>query len=163
MRALHKKKSLKAIVISGVSLLLAAAIVVGVLWYLGHRSDPVKVAPRVMFMGWLSNESTQSGNVTADNLQKIYASDTQTVTALLVQEGQTVKKGDPLFRYDTTLSDIQVERQEIAVKQDDLNLNKAKKDLGQHQPPAPLCADAADGSPHGADGAGADGRADPAA
>ena len=26
----------------------------------------------------------------ADNLQKIYASDTQTVTALLVQEGQTV-------------------------------------------------------------------------
>lgn len=93
--------------------------------------------------------------MTADNLQKIYASDTQTVTALLVQEGQTVKKGDPLFRYDTTLSDIQVERQEIAVKQDDLNLNKAKKDLGQHQPPASLCADAADGSPHGADGAGA--------
>ena len=40
MRALHKKKSVKAIVISGVSLLLAAAIVVGVLWYLGHRSDP---------------------------------------------------------------------------------------------------------------------------
>lgn len=129
MRALHKKKSVKAIVISGVSLLLVAAIVVGVLWYLGHRSDPVKVAPVSMFMGWLSNESTQSGNVTADNLQKIYASDTQTVTALLVQEGQTVKKGDPLFRYDTTLSDIQVERQEIAVKQDDLNLNKAKKDL----------------------------------
>ena len=129
MRALHKKKSVKAIVISGVSLLLAAAIVVGVLWYLGHRSDPVKVAPVSMLMGWLSNESTQSGNVTADNLQKIYASDTQTVTALLVQEGQTVKKGDPLFRYDTTLSDIQVERQEIAVKQDDLNLNKAKKDL----------------------------------
>ena len=118
MRALHKKKSVKAIVISGVSLLLAAAIVVGVLWYLGHRSDPVKVAPVSMLMGWLSNESTQSGNVTADNLQKIYASDTQTVTALLVQEGQTVKKGDPLFRYDTTLSDIQVERQEIAVKQD---------------------------------------------
>ena len=129
MRALHKKKSVKAIVISGVSLLLAAAIVVGVLWYLGHRSEPVKVAPVSMFMGWLSNESTQSGNVTADNLQKIYASDTQTVTALLVQEGQTVKKGDPLFRYDTTLSDIQVERQEIAVKKDDLNLNKAKKDL----------------------------------
>ena len=91
MRALHKKKSVEAIVISGVSLLLAAAIVVGVLWYLGHRSDPVKVAPVSMFMGWLSNESTQSGNVTADNLQKIYASDTQTVTALLVQEGQTVK------------------------------------------------------------------------
>ena len=129
MRALHKKKSVKAIVISGVSLLLVAAIVVGVLWYLGHRSDPVKVAPVSMFMGGFSNESTQSGNVTADNLQKIYASDTQTVTALLVQEGQTVKKGDPLFRYDTTLSDIQVERQEIAVKQDDLNLNKAKKDL----------------------------------
>ena len=75
MRALHKKKSVKAIVISGISLLLVAAIVVGVLWYLGHRSEPVKVAPVSMFMGWLSNESTQSGNVTADNLQKIYASD----------------------------------------------------------------------------------------
>ena len=71
MRALHKKKSVKAIVISGVSLLLAAAIVVGVLWYLGHRSDPVKVAPVSMFMGWLSNESTQSGNVTADNLPQV--------------------------------------------------------------------------------------------
>lgn len=129
MRALRKKKNVKAIVISGVSLLLVAAIVVGVLWYLGHRSDPVKVAPVSMFTGWLSNETSQTGIVTADNLQKVYASDTQTVTALLVQEGQTVKKGDPLFRYDTTLSDIQVERQEITVKQDDLNLNKAKKDL----------------------------------
>ena len=65
MRALHKKKSVKAIVISGISLLLVAAIVVGVLWYLGHRSEPVKVAPVSMFMGWLSNESTQSGNVTS--------------------------------------------------------------------------------------------------
>ena len=51
MRALHKKKSVKAIVISGISLLLVAAIVVGVLWYLGHRSEPVKVAPVSMFMG----------------------------------------------------------------------------------------------------------------
>ena len=74
MRALRKKKSVKAIVITGVSLLLVAAIVVGVLWYLGHRSDPVKVAPVSMFMGWLSNESTQSGTVTADNLQKVYLS-----------------------------------------------------------------------------------------
>lgn len=51
MRALRKKKSVKAIVITGVSLLLVAAIVVGVLWYLGHRSDPVKVAPRVHVYG----------------------------------------------------------------------------------------------------------------
>lgn len=51
MRALHKKKSVKAIVISGISLLLVAAIVVGVLWYLGHRSEPVKVAPRVHVYG----------------------------------------------------------------------------------------------------------------
>ena len=80
--------------ISGISLLLVAAIVVGVLWYLGHRSEPVKVAPVSMFMGWLSNESTQSGNVTADNLQKIYASDTQTVTALLVQGGPDRQEGE---------------------------------------------------------------------
>ncbi len=162
VRALHKKKSVKAIVISGISLLLVAAIVVGVLWYLGHRSEPVKVAPVSMFMGWLSNESTQSGNVTADNLQKIYASDTQTVTALLVQEGQTVKKGDPLFRYDTTLSDIQVERQEIAVKKDDLNLNKAKKDLANINRLRPYVPTQPTDPPRSRR-SGADGRADPAA
>ena len=51
MRALHKKKSVKAIVISGISLLLVAAIVVGVLWYLGHRSEACQGRARVHVYG----------------------------------------------------------------------------------------------------------------
>ncbi|MDR0890248.1 MAG: efflux RND transporter periplasmic adaptor subunit [Oscillospiraceae bacterium] len=123
-------KKWKAFLISAVSLLLVAAILVGVLWYLRENGDPVQVI-RVsnVLTSYYGDEMERSGLVTTDKLQPIYASETQEITEFFVTEGQSVAVGDPILSYDTTLSDIQLERQAIAVQQAELNLQRAKKAL----------------------------------
>ena len=53
------------------------------------------------------------GPVTSDNIQTVFLSDTQEVTEILVKQGDTVKKGDLLMRFDTTLSEIALERKRL--------------------------------------------------
>lgn len=137
-------KKIKAILISAICVFVAVAILVGVLWYLGRNADPVEVYPvSQLNYGYSGGESESSGYVTADQLQKIYLSDTQTITEILVSEGQIVQKGDPLLRYDTTLSSIELERKEIGVRQAELSLQRAKEELARinamkpYVPPAP--------------------------
>ncbi|MBP3673970.1 MAG: biotin/lipoyl-binding protein [Oscillospiraceae bacterium] len=73
------------------------------------------------------NES--SGMVTTDRIQPVYLTDTQTVLEVLVSDGQQVKKGDVLFTYDTTLSDITLRQKELSVQQSKLDLETAKREL----------------------------------
>lgn len=74
-----------------------------------------------------SNES--SGMVTTDRIQNVFLSETQTITQVLVEEGQQVKKGDVLLTYDTTLSDIALKKKELSVQQAKLDLETAKQEL----------------------------------
>lgn len=138
------RKGVKAAIITVVCLVVVGAILVGVFWYLGRSTEPVAVRPVSMLnAGYFGNEVGSGGYVTTDKLQSVYASATQTVTQVFVTEGQNVKKGDPLLSYDTTLSDIQLQRQRIAVQQAELNLNNAKKELKEinamkpYTPPPP--------------------------
>ena len=70
-----------------------------------------------------------SGMITTDRIQPVYLSGTQTITEILVIEGQEVKKGDVLFTYDTTLSDIELQKKDISVQQAKLDLETAKQEL----------------------------------
>lgn len=70
-----------------------------------------------------------SGMVTTDRVQTVYLSQTQTITEILVSEGQEVKKGDVLCTYDTTLSDIALQKKLYAVEQAKLDLETAKQEL----------------------------------
>ena len=77
---------------------------------------------------WGDNSNT-SGMVTTDKLQKIYISQSQTVTKVWVKEGDEVKKGDPLVSYDSTLTQASVERARIQYDRQVENLSTAKSDL----------------------------------
>ena len=77
---------------------------------------------------WM-DQSESSGSVKMDNMQKIYLSDTQKVTEVFVTEGQTVKKGDPLIAFDTTLSKLDVEKAEIALEKQKMELENQQKVL----------------------------------
>lgn len=125
------RKGVKAAIIAVVCVVLAVAILIGVLWYIGRDTTPVSVLPvsEVSTTGNMGGMNYYYGPVRSDNIQSIFVSDTQIITEILVKEGQTVKKGDALIRYDTTLSDIQLERAEISVKQAQLALENARKDL----------------------------------
>lgn len=78
---------------------------------------------------WIGTEEESYGNVYTDNMQAVYVSSTQTVTDILVEEGQEVKKGDVLFSYDTTLSQMNLERQKIQIQKLEKALEEQKKEL----------------------------------
>ena len=73
--------------------------------------------------------SQTSGMVSTDKVQKIYLSDTQKINNVYVEEGQSVKKGDRLLGYDTTLTSLDIERAQIAYEKEKLALETAKQDL----------------------------------
>ena len=102
--------------------LLAIALLVGGLWGVlvlirNLRRKPVKVFSVANFAtnDMYGTQSETSGMVTSEDLQKIWPTDTQIIRKVFVSEGQRVKKGDPLLSYDTTLSEIDLERARLAV------------------------------------------------
>ena len=126
-----KNKAKKIIVI-----VLAVAILLGagggVWYYLANRNtEPVYVFPfeYVGMTEYWGDSQESHGPVSTDKIQTIYLSDTQTVTEILVSEGDTVKKGDLLMSFDTTLSDLALERKRLDVEKVKLQLDDAKKQL----------------------------------
>ncbi len=126
------KNKAKKIIISLVALVLVAAIGLGVWYYVGHSSsEPVNVYSfNYLGMTEYWGDSQESyGPVTTDRIQTVYLSDTQTVTQILVALGDEVKKGDLLMTFDTTLSDLALERKRLDVEKLKLQLEDAKDQL----------------------------------
>ena len=127
-----KKKKITILV----SAICAGAVALGLgIWYYftNVKTDPVKVYP-FAYMGMTEywGDSRESyGPVTSDNIQTVFLSDTQEVTEILVKQGDTVKKGDLLMRFDTTLSEIALERKRLEVEKQKLKLEDAKKKLAR--------------------------------
>lgn len=127
-----KKKNLKWLWIP-VALAVAAGAVWGGIRYSGQNREPVYVYSFMDGIPGMSDyqdySGESSGMVTTDRVQNVFLSGTQTVTEMLVTEGQQVKKGDVLFTYDTTLSDIALMQKDLAVQQAKLDLETAQKEL----------------------------------
>ena len=119
--------------------ILIPAVVVLVLalglgfWYLlSHRNtEPLNAYPfHYLGMTEYWGDSQESyGPVTTDKIQTIYLSETQTVTEVMVSEGDSVKKGDLLMTFDTTLSDLALERERLEVEKLKLQLQDAETQL----------------------------------
>lgn len=124
-------KNKKKIWISAVALVLAAAVGFGVfaLNRQNTRVIPVFSVSMLSYMSGGTANRESSGVVTADRVQSVYVSDTQTVTRIHVYEGQKVRKGDVLYSYDTTLSDLTLERKDLAIQQMEINLKTARSEL----------------------------------
>lgn len=126
------KKAKKWIFIALAVVLVAAGIVTAVMLSRG-KQEPVYVfgfADGTAGMAdYYNGGNESSGMVTTDRIQTAYISSTQKVLEILVTEGQSVKKGDVLFTYDTTLSDITLRRKELSVEQAKQDLETAKKEL----------------------------------
>lgn len=125
------KKKLKKILLSVVAVLLVAAIGVGIWYYTAGTPQPVNVYP-FQYIGMTEywGDSQESyGYVQTDKVQTVFLSGTQTVTEILVSPGDQVSKGDVLMTFDTTLSDLSLERKRLGVEKLKLQLEDAKTEL----------------------------------
>ena len=123
-----KRKSKLKIIIP-ILLVVAAAAVGGYFWLTsGTRGEPVKVFS-FQNMGmteyWGDNQESY-GFVQTDKVQTVFLSPTQSVTEILVSQGDQVKKGDVLMTFDTTLSDLALEKKRLSVEKLKLQLEDAQ-------------------------------------
>ena len=121
----------KKYLLIGVSLALVAAMVAGIVLMGNRNQEPVGVYSfnMVGMDGYWGDSQESYGPVSTDKIQTVYLSDTQSVTEVLVSLGDTVKKGDVLMTFDTTLSDLQLERKRLDVEKLKLELDVAKAEL----------------------------------
>ena len=127
-----KKQNKKKIIITVTAVGLVVAIGLGVWFGVSRgRSEPVKVfAFNSVGMTEYWGDSQESyGPVSTDKIQTVFLSSTQTVTEMKVAQGDEVKKGDVLMTFDTTLSDLQLERKRLEVEKLKLDLETAQKKL----------------------------------
>lgn len=125
-------KTLKRVLVTVLSLaIVCGAVWGGLLIYKSAQKKPVYVyAVRDFAMTEYWGDSGQSyGMVTTDKLQDVYISDTQTIKEIFVEEGQHVKVGDEILSYDTTLSDIDLEKASIELQKLQLQKETAEKEL----------------------------------
>ena len=134
----------KKIFLSVIALVLAAAIGAGIWFGTRGSGDPVYVYP-FDYLGMTEywGDSQESyGPVSTDKIQTVYLTDTQTVTQVLVSQGDQVKKGDVLMTYDTTLSELELERKRLDVEKQKLDLKEAQAQLDRIRNLKPMDPDA---------------------
>ena len=124
-----QKRTRKKILLWILIPVLLLAIGAGCWYYFSQQStgETVYVYP-FHFMGmteYWGDQQESYGPVSTDQIQTIFLSSTQTVTNLAVSQGDTVKKGDLLMTFDTTLTDIAMERERLKVEKLKLDLKNA--------------------------------------
>ena len=134
----------KKIFISVIALVLVAAIGVGIWFGARGSAEPVNVYP-FDYVGmteyWGDNQESY-GPVSTDKIQTVYLTDTQTVTEVVVSEGDEVKKGDVLMTFDTTLTELELERKRLDVEKQKLDLQDAQAQLRKIRNMKPMDPDA---------------------
>ena len=127
---MNKTMKRALLIVGGVA--VAGGVVWGILTLArnAHRGnvDVYAVSDFSMTNYW-GDTSQTSGMVSTDQMQKIFLSDTQKVKQVYVKEGQTVRKGDKLLSYDTTLTALDIERAQIDYERQQLQQETAKKEL----------------------------------
>ena len=122
----------KLILIISIAAVLVIALVC-ILIFKPFGGSTVKVYPvsSLAMYGMMDDSSEMFGSVRSEGVQKVYVSDTQTVGEVYVNTGQQVQIGDALLSYDTTLSEIELERAALDVKKLELEREEAVRQLAE--------------------------------
>lgn len=121
-----KKKWIAAAAAAGI-VLLGTVVVFAVKQSSRER---VKVVSMQEMMGWGGMyDSSMYGNITSDVSQDVYLGSNQVVDEVFVQEGDTVKVGDPLVSYDMTLVNLELEMKKLDKEGIQLNIKKAEREI----------------------------------
>jgi len=126
------RKSKKRLIAISVTAVLVVAAAVGIWLFIQYKNDSktVEVIPvsQVADSYW-GDQSSSSGMIISDYVQELYPSSDKVISEIFVAEGDQVHIGDPLLQYDKTKLELDLEAKEIALKQADLNIDTAQKQL----------------------------------
>ncbi|MBR3241465.1 MAG: biotin/lipoyl-binding protein, partial [Parasporobacterium sp.] len=122
-------KNKKLLIIIIVAVVIAAAVAVLVFRPFEDKSVNVYPVSQVASQEEEYYTSELSGTIREEGFQSIYISETQTVSEVYVEMGQHVEPGDALFSYDTTLSDLELEKAANDVQKTKVDLQRAQQEL----------------------------------
>ena len=117
-----------------ISLVVTAALVGGVgygaYYTMQGKKDPIEVVPVVnVNYGYWDDEEMVYGTVTSQVAQTITLNEEYQIDKIYVSAGDTVKEGTPLFSYDMTLPELELEMAELDLQAKELEKVKLEKDL----------------------------------
>ncbi len=132
----QNKKLRNRILIISITLVVVTAALLGTWFFIQYRNDQKTV--EVMPVSYLStsywgDQATSSGTILSDYMQEIFPSSDKVISEVFVSEGQEVHIGDPLLQYDKAKLELDVEAKELAVKQTELKIDEAQKQLKKLQ------------------------------
>ena len=126
---MNNKKKITIITASVLALILAVAGIAAAVRATTSTTVPVLPVSNLNYGEMMDWENSVTGTVTSDGEQNIYLSDTETVEEVLVTEGQSVRKGDVLFRYDTRSTKLKLEKEKINREKIELAIEVARENL----------------------------------
>ena len=125
----------KKVITIGVSVVVAVGILGGGIWMAvqsGKKAVKVASVSNMNYGGWdNSSEIYDYGRVTTNANQDIYYDSTLTVKDVYVKEGDSVKIGDRLISYDTTLASLELEMKQMQIKGLELNIQNLQAEVKQ--------------------------------
>ena len=128
-----KKSGIKKILAILLSVVLGcgaiAGIVVAVKKTTGGAGILVVQAGNFNSGGWYGDMNSMEGIVMSEASQDVYVAETDTIAEVLVAEGDTVKEGDLLLRFDQTKTGLALERQQLAYDKLVLAVDVAKQNV----------------------------------
>ena len=76
-------------------------------------------------------DSNMWGVISAANAQKVYVDTNKLVQTVFVEQGQEVKKGDPILEYDMTVVELELAQKENQVHVIEQDIKMAQKELAE--------------------------------
>ena len=135
-----KKKSKKIVAIT-LSVVLGVGAIGGGLFAwnrYGRKGSPVEVDSVQNFSTSYGGDETSSyGMATSEYVQELYPETDKTIQEIAVTEGQEVKKGDVLLRYDTTKQQLELESCQLDAQQTDYEIQKSQQEIARLQAMTP--------------------------
>lgn len=89
--------------------------------------------------GYWGDSQTSYGMVTNDSSQEVYLDNYDKVAEVYVEAGDTVKKGDPLVKYDAVETELDIKRKklDVSIAENDLAKANHKLELLKKMKPVP--------------------------
>ena len=128
------KKHKKPVIIAAAAVVVAALALFFLLRHGGGSGSGVYVqSVREITGGGLTLVERFSGVAESQKTEKIAADATKTVKEIHVQAGDTVKKGDKLFSYDTELISLDVQQAQLEIESLQSSVSTANSQISQYQ------------------------------